>query len=472
VTTNSPPSRITSQAERGELRTFPNGFLWGTASSAYQIEGAVREDGRGASIWDTFAHTPGKIADGSTGDVACDHYHRCRADVELMASLGLGAYRFSVSWPRVLPDGDGAVNQRGLGFYDRLVDALLEHGIKPALTLYHWDLPQVLQDQGGWANRATVEAFATYAEILGARLGDRVRLWMTHNEPWVTAFVGHAEGSFPPGLRDFKLGIQVAHHLLLSHGRAVAVLRGHGVKEIGISPNLTAVRPASDGPGDLAAADRAEDYLNRWFLDPVFLGTYPEGLWGRLVERDMAPAVADTDMAEIAAPIDFLGVNYYVDQVVADAPGAGDALAYQRVPASGPVTASGWPIAPGELPKLLAGLSARYRPRAFYITENGANFADPPPAGGLVRDPQRVAYLRDHFTAAWDAITAGVPLRGYFVWTLLDNFEWIWGFTPTFGVVHLDRDTQQRIVKESGLFLSHVARTNAIPGPTSEAVTQ
>jgi beta-glucosidase len=460
------------EAEQSDPRVFPDGFLWGAASSAYQIEGAVREDGRGASIWDTWAHTPGKIADGSTGDVACDHYHRFRADVELMASLGLRAYRFSVSWPRVIPDGDGAANQRGLDFYDRLVDALLEHGIAPALTLYHWDLPQALQDRGGWANRTTADAFAAYAGILAARLGDRVRLWMTHNEPWVTAFVGHVHGSFPPGLRDFKLGIQVAHHVLLSHGRTVALLREHGIKEIGISPNLTAIRPASEGAEDKSAASRAEEYLNRWFLDPVFLGQYPEDLWDRLDKRGLAPAVYGRDMAEIAAPIDFLGVNYYVDQVVADAPETGDTLAYQEVPADGPVTASGWPIAPNELPKLLVGLAARYRPRAFYITESGANFEDPPPDGGVVRDPRRVAYLRAHFAAALDAIAAGVPLRGYFVWTLLDNFEWIWGFQPRFGVVHLDRETQQRTIKESGRFLAHIARTNTLSGPNSEAVSQ
>jgi beta-glucosidase len=415
------------------------------------------------SIWDTFAHTPGRIEDGATGDVACDHYHRFREDVELMASLGLGAYRFSVAWPRVLPHGDGAVNTRGLDFYDRLVDALLEHGIVPALTLYHWDLPQALQDRGGWTNRSTADAFAAYAEIVADRLADRVRIWITHNEPWVSSFVGHVDGTFPPGLRDWKAGTQAAHNILLSHGRAVAALRANGAELVGIAPNLTPIVPASERPEDVAAAARADESLNAWYLDPVFRGAYPGGLWDRLVERGLQPEVEDGDLREIAAPIDFLGVNYYVSQAVADDPADDGPRGYRAVPSGGPETTIGWPVVPECLFELLVTLWRRYQPPAIYVTENGAAYDDPEPTDGVVQDPDRVAFLRSHFDAALDAVEAGVPLRGFFVWTLLDNFEWIWGFSRRFGIVRVDHETQARTVKESGRFVEQVARTNAIP---------
>lgn len=446
-----------------ERHTFPEGFLWGTATAAYQIEGAVDEDGRAPSIWDTFAHTPGRVEDGHTGDVACDHYHRYRDDVELMASLGLNAYRFSVSWPRVIPDGDGAVNERGLDFYDRLVDALLERGIAPALTLFHWDLPQVLQDRGGWLNRSTADAFAAYAGVVADRLADRVRLWITHNEPWVSSWVGHATATFPPGLDDPRAGAQAAHHILLSHGRAVAALRRRGVGQVGIALNLTPTSPASDSPADMAAAGLHDDYVNRWFLDPVFHARYPERLWGRLSDRGQLPDVEDGDLEEISAPIDFLGVNFYVGAEVGADPDADGLLAFRELPFDGPVTDCGWPIVPERLTPLLTELTERYAPKAIYITENGADFDDPAPVDGTVGDPARVAFLRNHFAAGLDAIEAGVPLRGWFVWTLLDNFEWIWGYNRHFGIVRVDRGTQARTPKESARFLERVARENALP---------
>jgi beta-glucosidase len=448
--------------EDGAGRSFPDGFLWGTASAAYQIEGAVSEDGRGPSIWDTFAHTPGAIEDGSTGDVACDHYHRYREDVELMAGLGLGAYRFSVCWPRVLPEGEGAINQSGLDFYDRLVDALLEHDIVPALTLYHWDLPQPLQDRGGWASRSTVDAFAHYAGVVADRLADRVPLWITHNEPWVTAFVAHARGLFPPAVRDWKVATQVAHHLLLSHGRAATVLRERGAQQVGISPNLTRVLAASERPADLAAAARAADHVNGWFLEPIFRGAYPSGLWSRLAERGLEPEVRDGDLAEIATPIDFLGVNYYMSTAVEDDPRNEGPLGYREVPWQGAVTGCGWPVTPDAFSDLLLEITRTYGPRAVYVTENGAAFDDPEPVDGIVDDPERLAFLRDHFAAALGAIDAGVPLRGYFVWTLMDNFEWTWGYRRRFGIVQVDRDTQRRTVKASGRFVERVARANAL----------
>jgi beta-glucosidase len=465
VSSQSENSRTDSRVGRvGTVgRSFPEGFLWGTATAAYQVEGAFDEDGRGLSIWDTFAHTPGRVEDGETGDVACDHYHRFEQDVELMAELGLGAYRFSVSWPRIYPDGDGEPNPAGLAFYDRLVDALVAKGIVPALTIYHWDLPQPLQDRGGWLARETVDAFVAYATALADRLADRVPIWITHNEPWVSSWVGHTSGTFPPGSADWGAGAAAAHHILLSHGRAARALRQHGAEQVGFAVNLSPVRPASDSAADAAAASRYDDYVNRWFLGPAFEGAYPAGLLARLEERGEAPPVEPGDMEEIKAPVDFLGVNYYTTATIADDPDVEGPLALREVPPAGPVTDCEWPIEPAALTPLLLELNRRYAPGAIYITENGADFDDPEPVDGSVEDPARVEFLRGHFAAALAAIEAGVPLQGYFVWTLLDNFEWIWGFNRHFGVVQVDRKTQARTPKRSARFLSEVAGANALP---------
>jgi beta-glucosidase len=444
------------------MREFPDGFLWGTSTAAYQVEGAVDEDGRGPSVWDTFAHTPGRIENGHTGDVACDHYHRFGEDVELMASLGLNAYRFSVGWSRVMPTGNGAVNQRGLDFYDRLVDALLEHGIAPALTLNHWDMPQALEDRGGWPSRHTVDAFVAYADVVADRLADRVKLWMTHNEPWVVSFNGYGAGTMAPGVQDWSAATQAAHHLLLAHGRAVAALRGRGARSVGIAPCVIPHRPASDREADVLAAQRANEAVHGWFLDPVFRGEYPRLLWDRFVERGCAPDVSDGDMAEIAAPLDFLAVNYYMTFLAEDDTDGNGPIGFREVPTARPTTDCGWPIDPDGLRETLVALARDYGPEAIYVTENGASYDDAPPVDGVVRDPGRVAFLRDHFAAAHEAIDAGVPLRGYFVWTLMDNFEWLWGYNRTFGVVQVDRTTQRRTVKDSARFLAQVARANAL----------
>ncbi len=443
---------------------FPEGFLWGAATAAYQIEGAAAEDGRGPSIWDTFSHTPGAVHGGDTGDVACDHYHRWPLDLQLMREMGLGAYRFSVAWPRVLPQGTGQVNQAGLDFYDRLVDALLESGITPFVTLYHWDLPQALQDRGGWASRDTAQAFAAYAEAVVRRLGDRVRHWITHNEPWVVAFPSHYEGRHAPGLRDLGVALAVAHNLLLSHGLAVPVLRaGSPGAEVGITLNFSPARPASPSPEDAEAARRFDDALNHWFLDPVFGRGYPEGLVRIYGER--MPPIAPGDMETIAAPLDFLGVNYYFPAIVRAVPaavepaGAAQLAPDELVAAGHTLTAMGWPVVPEALRDLLVHIHARCAPRAIYITENGAAFRDEP-VDGAVDDPRRIAYLREHIAAAREAIDVGMPLRGYFVWSLLDNFEWAHGYSRRFGLVYVDYTTQRRIPKASADWYRRVIAAN------------
>ncbi len=445
------------------MRSFPDGFLWGTATAAYQIEGAVDEGGRKPSVWDTFTHTPGKIENGFTGDVACDHYHRYREDVELMDSLGVNAYRFSTGWSRVMPDGDGPANPEGLDFYERLCDALLERGIAPALTLNHWDMPQALQDRGGWAVRSTVDAFVEYAVALAERLGDRVLMWTTHNEPWVVAFNGYGEGVMAPGVSDWKAAANAAHHQLLAHGRVVTALRERGVKQIGISPCVIPHRPASERQEDVLAAQRANEAIHGWYLDGVFRGRYPQLLWDRLAENGFAPDVQDGDMEEISVPIDFLGVNYYMTFDTEDAPGETGPLGYRELEPRGETTDCDWAVEPDGLTDVLTWINDEYRPAALYVTENGASYDDPASVDGVVHDPGRVAFLRRHFAAAHAAIEAGVPLRGYFVWTLMDNFEWIWGYNRTFGIVHVDRDTQARTPKSSALFLEQVARANALP---------
>jgi len=429
---------------------FPDDFVWGTATSAYQIEGGVAEGGRGVSIWDTFCQIEGKIFHGHTGDVASDHYHRYAEDVELMRGLGLHAYRFSISWPRVLPEGRGQVNQEGLDFYDRLVDALLAAGIQPFATLYHWDLPQALQDTGGWANRDTVGAFCQYADAISRRLGDRVRNWITHNEPEVTTFAGHALGRHAPGVKDMATALQVAHHLLLSHGESVPILRKNSSDgtRVGITLNLSLVEPASWAEADVAAARRKDGYLNRWFLDPLYKRAYPEDMLAFYGE--LAPLVQPGDMARITAPLDFLGVNYYTRNVVQDDPGGPMVQTRQVISNDAEVTEMGWEVYPEGLYQLLTRLQADYHPPAMFITENGAAFPDEATPDGRVFDPRRIAYLDAHLRQVHRAIQDGVPLKGYFAWSLVDNFEWSHGYSKRFGLIYIFYATQQRIIKESG----------------------
>jgi beta-glucosidase len=442
---------------------FPEGFVWGAATAAYQIEGAVREDGRGPSIWDTFSHTPGKTLNGDTGDVACDHYHRVPEDVALMGELGLGAYRFSVAWPRVFPDGAGRPNAAGLDFYRRLVETVRAAGIEPFLTLYHWDLPQALQDAGGWANRDTAKRFGEYAHAVATALGGGVHRWITLNEPWVAAFLGHLTGDHAPGTRDLRTALAAAHHLLLAHAEATAALRAElrAGDEVGITLNLAPVEPAGDANADAEAADRQDAYLNRWFLDPLFRGSYPADLLARF--GDDAPPIEPGDPERIAAPLDFLGVNYSFRSVVAHDPAAPPVGARQVTPPGRPTTATGWEIYPEGLFETLSRVGRDYAPPALYVTENGAAFPDRL-VDGAVDDPEREAYLHDHLLQAYRAIEAGVPLRGYFAWSLMDNFEWAFGYARRFGLVHVDYATQTRTIKRSGRWYAGVTRENGVRG--------
>ncbi len=454
-----------------ERDRFPDDFLWGAATAAYQIEGAVSEDGRGPSIWDTFSHSPGNTENGDTGDVACDHYHRWPDDVRLMQNLGVEAYRFSISWSRVIPEGFGQPNERGLDFYDSLVDGLLAANITPFVTLYHWDLPQALQDKGGWANRATVDAFVEYADLVVARLGDRVSHWITHNEPQVVTFAGNLQGRHAPGIQDLGTALQVAHHLLLSHGRVVPVLRSaRAGAQVGITLNLSPALPASDSPEDQAAAQRFDMGNNRWFLDPLHGRGYPR----ELVELygDRMPEIGDNDLDLIATPIDFLGVNYYFPQTIRAAPlsvhplGGQNRTPEEEVAAGREITAMGWPVVPEAFTQLLQRVHADYAPKAIYITENGAAFDDKL-EDGAVHDPQRIAYLRSHLDAVLSAINTGVPVRGYFVWSLLDNFEWAYGYSKRFGIVYVDYTTQERVLKDSARFFERVIDESGLPAEAS-----
>jgi beta-glucosidase len=430
---------------------FPDGFLWGVATSAYQIEGAVAEDGRGESMWDRFCRTPGKVHGGATGDVACDHYHRWPEDFDLLAQLGVNAYRFSLAWPRLFPDGGGMLNRAGLDFYDRLVDGLLDRNITPVVTLYHWDLPQALQDRGGWTSRETAERFAGYAAAAFAGLGDRVALWITHNEPWMAAFIGHLRGVHAPGLTNLQAALRAAHHILLSHGRAVQAQRAAGVAgEIGITLNLFPTYPVTDTPEDRAAAQASEGYTNRWFLDPLRGRGYPADTIARFervgAEMDF---VEEGDLATIAAPIDFLGVNYYSPRRVS---ASGEEFGWRVQPGAesgSPVTAIGGEIHPAGLTRLLLELRRDYGPLPLYVTENGCALEDVVGPDGRVHDPARIDFLERHFAAARQAVEQGVDLRGYFVWSLLDNFEWAMGYGPRLGLVYVDYATQRRIPKDS-----------------------
>ncbi|MGB9877293.1 MAG: GH1 family beta-glucosidase [bacterium] len=440
---------------------FPPQFFWGTATASYQIEGGWNEDGKGESIWDVFSHTQGKIRDGSTGDVACDHYHRWKEDVALMKEIGCNAYRFSISWPRVFPKGKGKVNPAGLSFYDRLVDALLNANITPFITLYHWDLPQALQDEGGWANRDTAYYFAEYASVVGHKLGDRVKHWITHNEPWVVAWIGYGWGEHAPGLRNEKVAIQVAHHLLLSHGLAVGILKDIiPDSEVGITLNLSPIHPASDREEDKLAASRQDGFLNRWFLDPVFRGHYPPDILELFGAN--APKVIPGDMALISRKVDFLGINYYSRGIVKFNPNALPLQVEGVAPEKAEFTEMGWEIYPPGIYEIIMRVQRDYKPDKLYITENGAAFADEVAPDGGVHDEKRIEYLREHFIQAHRAIQDGARLCGYFVWSLMDNFEWAHGFTKRFGIVYTDYATQKRIKKDSALWYKKVIEENGL----------
>jgi beta-glucosidase len=429
-----------------------NGFVWGAATAAFQIEGATTADGRGESIWDRFAATDGKVAHGDTGDPACEHYYRWADDLDLMRSLGLEGYRFSISWPRIQPTGRGPANQRGIDFYRALVEGMLERGIKPLATLYHWDLPQTLEDEGGWASRDVVERFTEYAQIMFDALGDVVPEWITHNEPWVTSFLGYAYGSKAPGISDWPTALRGAHHSLLAHGAAVRALRERGGDDrIGITLDLTVANPASDSPEDEAAALRLDGHHNRWFLDPVFRGAYPADML-ELYEQRFGPldAIQDGDLELISEPIDFLGINFYRPNIVA-ANDDGSVLAIRDVDPDVEHTAMGWAVVPSALTELLLRLERDYGGVPFLVTENGAAFDDTV-NDGAVDDDRRLAYLEDHIDALESARAQGADVRGYYVWSFLDNFEWEYGYEKRFGIVFVDFDTQARIPKRSALW--------------------
>lgn len=449
--------------------SFPPDFVWGAATASYQIEGAWNEDGKGESIWDRYTHTSGRIVDGSTGDVACDHYHRWREDVALMQSLGLRAYRFSVAWPRILPQGRGRVNQAGLDFYSRLVDGLLEAGIIPFATLYHWDLPQALQDEGGWPARSTAEAFAEYAGVVSAHLGDRVKHWITHNEPWCVSILSHQLGEHAPGWHDAAAAVRAAHHVLLSHGWAVPVIRANSPSsEVGATLNFEIMEPASNSPADMALTRIKDGTYNRWFVSALYGRQYPADIVAHYAPHfpNGMDFIQPGDFEAIAAPTDFLGINYYTRSVVRDETAA-DNWPQTHWPDrpktdmyNDMVLRIGWEIYPEGLYKLLNRLHFEYNPPKFYITENGASFSVGPDENGRVPDERRRAFLRDHIAAARRAMDNGVPLAGYFVWSLLDNFEWAKGYTQRFGMVWVDYETQQRIPKDSALWYRDVIANN------------
>ncbi|MFC5720393.1 GH1 family beta-glucosidase [Streptomyces gamaensis] len=460
--------------------TFPPGFLWGAATAAYQIEGAAGEDGRTPSVWDTFCRTPGKVLGGDTGDVATDHYHRRPEDVRLMAGLGLGAYRFSVSWPRVQPTGRGPANERGLDFYRALADDLLAHGIRPVLTLYHWDLPQELEDAGGWPERGTAYRFADYARLVARALGDRVELWTTLNEPWCSAFLGYAAGVHAPGRTDGAAALRAAHHLNLAHGLGASALRAElPHARLSVALNAAAVRARTDAPADLDAARRIDALATRIFTGPMLAGAYPHDLLADTAGVTDWSFVRDDDLAVIRHPLDRLGINYYTPTVVsaatdndrgprADGHGAGpspwpgaDGVVFHRQP--GEHTAMDWAVDATGLYELLTRFAREAPGLPLLVTENGAAYDDAPDGGGAVHDPARIAYVRSHLTAVRRAMADGADVRGYILWSLLDNFEWAYGYSKRFGLVYVDYATGRRIPKSSFHWYAKVARTNQLP---------
>jgi beta-glucosidase len=452
---------------------IPRDFIFGVATSAHQIEGATREDGRGECIWDRYSATPGKIEDASNASVACDHYHRWRDDLGLMRELGVDAYRFSIAWPRIFPTGTGAVNEAGLAFYDRLVDALLEAKIRPFVTLYHWDLPQALQDVGGWTARSVVPAFERFTEAVARRLGDRVQDWVTINEPWCISVLGHAEGKHAPGHESWTEALLAAHHTLLAHGRAVKLLRrwSQGAR-VGIALNLVPGVPASESAWDAEACRQFDGGFNRWYLDPIYGRGYPadavEDLVaaGRLASAEL-PFVQPGDLEDMATPTDFLGVNYYSRGIIRSraVPESENAPRKVQEPSKDALTDMGWEVwAPG-LTDLLVRVHRDYSPKSIYVTENGAAYSTGPGADGRIHDPLRVSYLETHLAEVERSIALGVPLLGYFHWSLLDNFEWGHGYTKRFGLAWVDYETGRRTLKDSGLRYAELIRQTRGFGP-------
>ncbi len=456
------------------MRNFPDDFVWGTATASYQIEGAVAEDGRGASIWDTFAHTPGKIADGQTGDMADDHYHRYAEDLAILADLGMNAYRFSIAWPRILPAGTGKPNPAGVDFYRRVAETCLQHGITPYATLYHWDLPQPLEDAGGWLNRDVAERFADYAAVTAEALGDVIQHWITLNEPWCSAFLGYASGVHAPGKTLGTRALEAVHHLLLGHGQAVGALRqARPDAEVGLTLNLYSVRPASEAPNDLEAVRRVGGQQNRLFLHPVLSGEYPQDV---LADAGVADWFADrrADLQLISAPIDFLGVNYYSRHTVAGPkngsfsdpsmvsahPGSERA---HMVDTGAAKTQMGWEIHPDGLLDVIEMVHALAPELPVYITENGAAYPDTVGPDDAVHDEERRHYFELHVAACQQAVESNLPLRGYFAWSLMDNFEWAFGYTRRFGLVYVDFPTQRRVIKDSGLWFRDLLARQAAP---------
>lgn len=433
------------------LSNLPSEFVWGVATSSYQIEGAHDVDGRLPSIWDTFCKLPGVIDNGDNGDVACDHYHRWREDFAIVKQLGADAYRFSIAWPRVIPTGSGAVNQKGLDFYSKLVDDLLEKGITPFVTLYHWDLPQALQDKGGWPSRDTAYAFADYATTVVEALSDRVVNWTTLNEPLCSAWLGHLAGVMAPGIKDIRAAVPASFHLHLAHGLGVQAIRAAALlsPSVSIVNNLSPAVPASDRPEDVAAAVRSDGHTNRWWLDPIFGRGYPEDM---VRIYGVEPPVQGDDLTTIAPQLDALGVNYYFREVVRDNPeGDGPRVAVVRVPGA-VETAMDWEVYPQGLEDILVRVAEDYAPPQIYVTENGSAWIDEVAADGSIDDPGRTDYLRTHLEACAGAIGRGAPIAGYFAWSLLDNFEWAYGYDKRFGLVHVDYETQKRTIKGSGRF--------------------
>jgi beta-glucosidase len=438
---------------------FPDNFLWGCATSAYQIEGSPLADGAGPSVWQRFAHTPDRVIDGDTGDVACDHYRRYESDVDLMQQLGMQAYRFSIAWSRVLPNGTGRINPAGLGFYERLVDRLLSKGIQPMATLFHWDLPAALDDRGGWLNRDVAKWFADYADVVVRKLDDRVKFWATLNEPWVVSDNGYLLGTQAPGHRNRFEAPIASHHLLLAHGAAVQAYRASGRNKIGLVVNIEPKYPASQLAADLAATRRADAYMNRQFLDPALLGTYPQEL--AEIFGEAWPQWPATDLELIRQPLDYVGVNYYTRNVTKADPRAWPLFAAPVKQKQATHTEMGWEVFPQGLTDVLLRIKERYGNPPVYITENGAAFYDPPQAASdEVQDPLRVEYFRQHIRAVRDAIRQGADVRGYFAWSLFDNFEWALGYSKRFGIVHMNYETLQRTPKASAKFYSQIVASN------------